>query len=186
ARDYMAKRGAFAGLLAVGFAVIALAGLRAQPRSDGIRLDRDDIGGVVTSTKGPEPGVWVIAETNDLPTKFVRIVVTDDSGRYVVTDLPKAGYKVWVRGYGLVDSKPVQTTPGKTVNLKAVVAANSRAAAEIYPSNYWYSLLQVPAANEFPGTGPQGNGISPNMKSQAQWINVLKTGVVGCEACHQL
>ena len=98
----MAKRVASAGLLAVGFAVIALAGLHAQPRSDGIRLDRDDIGGVVTSTKGPEPGVWVIAETNDLPTKFVRIVVTDDSGRYVVPDLPKAAYKVSVRGYGLV------------------------------------------------------------------------------------
>src|SRR5580765_1880113 len=69
-----------------------------------IAIDTDDIGGVVTSTKGPEAGVWVIAETNDLPTKFRRIVVTDDRGRYVVPDLPKAAYTVWVRGYGLVDS----------------------------------------------------------------------------------
>ena len=40
--------------------------------------------------KGPEAGVWVIAETTDLPTKFARIVVTDDRGRYVIPDLPKA------------------------------------------------------------------------------------------------
>ena len=29
--------------------------------------------------------------------------MTDDQGRYVVPDLPIAKYKVWVRGYGLVD-----------------------------------------------------------------------------------
>ena len=63
-----------------------------------------DIGGTVTSTAGPEAGVWVIAETTDLPTKFARIVVTDDAGRYLVPDLPSANYTVWVRGYGLVDS----------------------------------------------------------------------------------
>src|SRR5262247_1660762 len=67
-----------------------------------VSIDNDDIGGVVTSAKGPEAGVWVIAETTDLPTKLVKIVVTDDAGRYVVPDLPKANYSVWVRGYGLV------------------------------------------------------------------------------------
>ena len=46
----------------------------------------------------------MIAETTDLPTKFAKIVVTDDQGRYVIPDLPKANYSVWVRGYGLVDS----------------------------------------------------------------------------------
>ena len=71
---------------------------------DAPRIDNDDIGGVVTSTKGPEAGVWVIAETTDLPTKMARIVVTDDRGRYVIPDLPKGNYSVWVRGYGLVDS----------------------------------------------------------------------------------
>ncbi|PYR34207.1 MAG: hypothetical protein DMF90_18025, partial [Acidobacteria bacterium] len=49
-----------------------------------IALDPDDIGGTVTSSKGPEAGVWVIAETTELPTKFVRIVVSDDQGRYVL------------------------------------------------------------------------------------------------------
>src|SRR4051812_23738025 len=78
-----------------------------QSRSSGPAIDPDDIGGVVTSSKGPEAGVWVIAETNDLPTRFIKIVVTDDMGRYVVPDLPRASYRVWVRGYGLVDSKPV-------------------------------------------------------------------------------
>src|SRR5262245_7801098 len=68
-----------------------------------IAIDADDIGGVVTSAKGPEAGVWVVAQTTNLPTKFIRIVVTDDRGRYVIPDLPKASYDIWVRGYGLVD-----------------------------------------------------------------------------------
>src|SRR6516165_10062095 len=63
-----------------------------------------DIGGTVVGASGPEAGVWVIAETTELPTKFARIVVTDDSGRYLIPDLPAANYSVWVRGYGLVDS----------------------------------------------------------------------------------
>src|SRR5512144_734062 len=80
-----------------------------------VKVGAKDIGGVVTSSKGPEAGVWVIAETSELPTKFVRIVVTDDRGRYLVPDLPKANYSVWVRGYGLVDSQKVQAAPGKTI-----------------------------------------------------------------------
>src|SRR5438876_9785432 len=80
-----------------------------------VALDPDDIGGVVSSSKGPEAGVWVIAETTDLPTRFAKIVVTDDRGRYLIPDLPKANYNVWVRGYGLVDSQKVQATPGKAL-----------------------------------------------------------------------
>jgi hypothetical protein len=48
--------------------------------------------------QGREAGVWVIAETTELPTQFRRIVVTDDQGRYLVPDLPQADYSVWVRG----------------------------------------------------------------------------------------
>src|SRR5262245_44604896 len=102
-----------------------------------VRIDNDDLGGVVTSSKGPEAGVWVIAETTDLPTRFIRIVVTDDRGRYLVPDLPKANYDVWVRGFGLIDSAKVRATPGKTLNLTAVVAPDPRAAAQYYPANYW-------------------------------------------------
>jgi hypothetical protein len=159
-------------------ASLLAAGLSAQ------QIDSNDIGGVVTGRKGPEAGVWVIAETSDLPTKFARIVVTDDRGRYMVPDLPKANYTVWVRGYGLVDSPKVQATPGKMVNLKAVAAPNARAAAEYYPASYWYSMLHIPEKSEFPGTGPTGNGISPNMKSQAQFLELVKTD--SCWSCHQL
>ena len=86
-------------------------------------------------------------------------MVTDDRGRYLIPDLPKANYTVWTRGYGLVDSAKTQSAPGKIVNLKAVIAPNAAAAAQYYPANYWYSLLQLPAKSEFPGTGPTGNGI---------------------------
>jgi hypothetical protein len=68
-----------------------------QPAAAAVSIDSDDIGGVVTGPNGPEAGVWVIEETTDLPTKFSKIVVTDDQGRYVVPDLPNAKYHVWVR-----------------------------------------------------------------------------------------
>ena len=147
-------------------------------------IDNDDIGGVVTSANGPEAGVWVIAETTDLPTKFAKIVVTDDQGRYVMPDLPKANYSIWVRGYGLVDSPKVRAAPGKILNLKAVVARNEAAAAEYYPAIYWYSMLKIPDKSEFPGTGEKGNGMPANLQSQGQWLSGIKT--LGCISCHQL
>ena len=117
----------------------------------------DDIAGVVTRTGEPEAGVWVIAETADLSTRFARIVVTDDQGRYVIPDLPEASYDVWVRGYGLVDSEKLKTSPGTVRDLTAVAAPDARAAAEYYPAGYWLSLLHVPEDHEFPGTGDEGN-----------------------------
>ena len=149
-----------------------------------IAVDADDISGVVRSTKGPEAGVWVIAETKDLPTPYAKIVVTDDQGRYLLPDLPRANYLVFVRGYGLVDSPRVAGTPGKSLTLSAVIAPNDHAAAQYYPAGHWLSMLRIPEAGEFPGTGPQGNGINPNIKSQAEWIRMIKSG--GCTACHQL
>ena len=150
----------------------------------GTTIDRDDIAGVVTGASGPEAGVWVIAETSDLPTKFARIVVTDDQGRYLVPDLPPASYDVWVRGYGLVDSRKQRAQPGTTLNLQASPAPTPRAAAEYYPAGYWYSLLKVPAESEFPGTGPEGNGINPAIKTQAEYLRPLKNGA--CLGCHQM
>ncbi len=163
--------------------LIALA-VAAQLEAQTVRIDSDDIGGVVTGARGPEAGVWVIAETGELPTKFVRIVVTDDQGRYLIPDLPKANYTVWVRGYGLVDSPKTPAAPGKLLNLRASPAPNARAAAEYYPAGYWFSLLQVPDKSEFPGTGPTGNGISPNVRSQADFLRSIKS--TGCMACHAL
>src|SRR5688500_4123691 len=126
-------------------------GLNAVQNNNSVSIDNDDIGGVVTGPTGPEAGVWVIAETTDLPTKFSKTVVTDDRGRYLIPDLPQANFSVWVRGYGLVDSQKVQSGRGRQVNLRAVAAPNAKAAAEYYPSNYWYALMQVPAKSDFPG-----------------------------------
>ena len=175
-------------LIGSGLAVFLVTSLNGAPAAQGssaaVQIDNDDIAGVVKGPKGPEAGVWVIAETTDLPTKLSKIVVTDDAGRYLLPDLPKANYSVWVRGYGLVDSPKVQAAPGKLLNLTAVNAPNAHAAAQYYPAGYWLSLMKVPAKNEFPGTGPEGNGISPDMKSQGEWLRNLKTG--NCVICHQL
>ena len=162
---------------------ISWSGIHAQQTAS-VRVGASDIGGVVSSSKGPEAGVWVIAETTDLPTRYIKEVVTDDRGRYLIPDLPKANYTVWARGYGLVDSPKVSAEPGKHVDLKPTVAPDAKSAAQYYPANYWYALLTVPEKGEFPGTGPSGNGISPNIKAQAEWIHLIKTD--SCESCHQL
>lgn len=174
------------GLLAIGgAAVLSIAVFSiAQETAPGVKIKADDIGGIVSSSKGPEAGVWVIAETTSLPTRYIKEVVTDDKGRYVVPDLPKGRYTVWARGYGLVDSPKVETEPGKIVNLKPTIAPDPKTAAQLYPAEYWYALLKVPEKNEFPGTGPSGNGISPNVKNQGQWLHLVKTD--SCESCHQL
>jgi len=127
-----------AAALCVAVVLAAIpARLHAQQSPDAIRVGDADLGGVVTGPNGPEAGVWVIAETTDLPTRFAKIVVTDASGRYVLPDLPAATYSVWVRGYGLVDSPKVQTNPGKRIDLNAVPAPSPKAAAEYYPAIYW-------------------------------------------------
>ena len=136
-----------------------------QPRA-AVQIDADDIGGVVTSKSGPEAGVWVIAETTELGTRFAKMVVTDDRGRYVIPDLPAANYNVWVRGYGLVDSPKVKTARGQIVNLTAVLAPNAKAAAECYPAIYWFSMLKIPDKSLFPGTGPDGNGMPVAYQTQ--------------------
>src|SRR6266571_6057505 len=168
----------------LSLAGVATANAQQRPAAPAVKISAHDIGGVVTSAHGPEAGVWVIAETTDLPTRFIKIVATDDRGRYLIPELPKATYSVWVRGYGLVDSPKVRTTPGKFLDLNAVIAPNAAAAAEYYTAIYWYSMLRVPEKSEFPGTGPQGNGIPVALKDQTQWLDVVKTN--GCYTCHQL
>ena len=150
--------------------------LRAQTA---VAIDNDDIGGVVTGPNGPEAGVWVIAETTDLPTRYAKMVVTDDQGRYVVPDLPKAKYKVWVRGYGLVDSAKADGEPGKPLNLTAVPAPNDAAAAQYYPAIYWYAMLKIPDASQFGGKSD-----IPDKITQSEWLSVIKNR--SCIGCHQL
>lgn len=163
-----------------------------RPTSVGaVALDSDDIGGVVTSAKGPEAGVWVVAETTELQTKFARLVVTDDQGRYLIPDLPKARYDVFVRGYGLVDSARVKAAPGQSLNLKATVAPDAKAAAQVYPANYWLSLMDNGDDKNIRHCGtachqvgdkatrelPPGLGKFPS--SLAAWDHRVKVGPVG-------
>ncbi|MBI3527504.1 MAG: carboxypeptidase regulatory-like domain-containing protein [Betaproteobacteria bacterium] len=178
----------YATMAALGIAIlfgVGQAPLNAQqPADPAIQIGASDLGGAVKSANGPEASVWVIAETTDLPTRFAKIVVTDDRGRYLIPDLPKATYNVWVRGYGLVDSPKVRSAPGKLLDLSAVVAPSAAAAAEYYPAIFWYSLLKIPAPSEFPGTGFEGNGIQLDISGQREWLSTVKTN--GCMACHAL
>ncbi len=167
-------------LLVLGVAAVSVTTSARQGASmaDGV------IAGTVSSTNGPEAGVWVIAETDELETKFAKVVVTDDRGRFVLPEMPEASYSVWVRGYGLVDSEKVTLAPDREdVELQAVIAPTPRDAAQYYPGNYWYSLIEPPPASEFPGTGNDGNGINPSMRTQSHWVDNMKQG---CQLCHQL
>jgi hypothetical protein len=165
-----------AALAMVGLLAGAPLPLRAQTA---VAIDNDDIGGVVTGPNGPEAGVWVIAETTDLPTRYAKMVVTDDQGRYVVPDLPQAKYKVWVRGYGLVDSPKLESEPGKIVNHRATAAKDEAEAAKGYPAIYWYSMLKIPDASQFGGKSDIPEKVRP-----FDWLNLMKNN--GCVGCHQL
>ena len=144
-----------------------------------VNVGATGIGGVVTSSKGAEAGVWVIAETTELPTKFARIVVTDEQGRYLIPDMPQADYSVWVRGYGLVDSPKMRAKPGTHLDLTAVIAPNAAEAAHYYPAIYWYTMMKIPPASEFGGEGP-----IPAKFTQTDWLKQMNN--VDCIGCHQL
>ncbi len=180
----------FAGSVLGIAALAALCSAEARAQQNPVQqvsapaVDDDDIGGVITSRFGPEAGVWVIAETTGLGTRFAKMAVTDERGRYVIPDLPKANYRVWVRGYGLVDSPKVASEPGKILNLTAEIAPSLAAAAQYYPAAYWYSMVKIPDKSRFPGTGDKGNGIPEAFKTQDQWLNFIKTN--GCGNCHQM
>jgi len=158
--------------------VATLAGLAssiaaAQPAAS-LQVHADEIGGVVRSSTGAEAGVWVIAETSDLGTRFAKIVVTDEAGRYLLPELPRASYQVWVRGYGLADSAKVAATPGQRLNLTAVIAPDAATAAKVYPAAYWYAMLKTPESAEIARL-PGGRN------AYLMWIKNM-----GCIGCHQI
>jgi hypothetical protein len=167
-------------------AVVAAANLGLIPapasaqQQAAVAIDKDDIGGVVRGAAGPEAGVWVIAETTELPTKFAKIVVTDDQGRFVIPDLPpNVNYEVWVRGYGLVDSPKLRAKPGQLLSLTSVPAPDEAAAAHYYPALYWFTLLKIPPAKDFGGTTD-----IPKEITQDIWRQRMNN--VDCVGCHQL
>ena len=171
------RLGITACVLSLGLLAVAL---RAQQPAADVAIDPDDIGGVVAGSKGPEAGVWVIAETRDLPVRYIKSVVTDDRGRFVIPDLPAASYTVWARGYGLVDSAKSTAKPGQRVSITATPAPTEAAAAHYYPAIYWYSMLAIPAADQFGGKNPA----IPERLTQTNWISAMKN--TGCIGCHQL
>ncbi|MGI9625932.1 MAG: carboxypeptidase-like regulatory domain-containing protein, partial [Longimicrobiales bacterium] len=164
-------------VIAVALALSTVASCQTEssdPTGSGIVVDADDIGGVVTSASGPEAGVWVIAETDDFDTRFARIVLTDDDGRFLVPDLPEATYQLWVRGYGLEDSDKVTGERGEIVELNASVAPHAAAAAKVYPAAYWYSMMHLPTEEE----AAEVNG---GLNGYLTWVKNM-----GCVGCHQL
>src|SRR5258706_3149412 len=138
-------------------------------------MDADDIAGVVTSSNGPEAGVWVIAETNQLPTRFSRSVVTDDAGRYLIPDLPAANYQLWVGGSGLADSAKSESRPGQRLNIAATPAPDAATAAKVYPAIHWYAMMKIPPASELAGIVPGGVD---------EYLGMMKNQA--CVGCHQL
>jgi hypothetical protein len=175
---------AVAGIAALGATGLAPANAQPKPRTASITaavaIDADDIGGVVKAPNGkPEAGVWVIAETTDLPTRFTRSVVTDDQGRYVIPDLPVANYQIWVRGYGLVDSPKLRAKPGQQLNFTSVPAPNAAAAAHYYPAIYWYVMMKLPPEKDFGGSSD-----IPKAITRDTWRQRMSN--VDCIGCHQL
>ncbi len=165
----------FGAGLAAGLLLCAtsVAGASAPAQSE-LKVAADDIGGTVSSARGPQAGVWVIAETRDFQTRFAKIVVTDSAGRYLVPHLPQARYSLWARGYGLADSPTVDASPGQHVDLTAVIAADGAAAAKTYPAAYWYAMMRIPEEAEVAKLPGGRNGYLMWMKN------------MGCIGCHQL
>jgi len=151
-------------MIAVG--IVALAAMIAVVgcgSDDEAGADSGFIEGTVTSGDAkPEAGVWVIAETESLPTNYRKIVVTNDDGKFVLPELPEADYQVWARGYGLLDSAKVDAKAGDSVELTSEVATPQEA-AKIYPSNYFLSMFEPP-------------------DKSADWMTDFK---LTCMLCHQ-
>jgi len=169
-----ARRLSLAGLLAVLAGCSDPAG-SADPdmTSDTIRRSQT-ISGTIASQTGPEAGVWVIAETDAFDSRFARIVVTDDAGRYLIPDLPDASYRIWVRGYGLLDSTPIPAAPGDQVDVDATPAPDARSAAQVYPAAYWYAMMDLPDEAEVAD-------IPGGFNNYVMWMKNM-----ACVGCHQM
>ena len=162
---------AVAFILAAVLPITAASGLSRVPKMP------DYISGVVLNAKGqPEAGVWVIAETGELPTEYRKIVVTDNAGRFMLPEMPQVGYKLWVRGYGLADSKRISAKVGDDISLSVRIAASEKEAASIYPANYWMSMMQPPSTQDL-------QKAEYPYVSQAAWLQQFK---LSCNMCHQL
>ena len=187
----MTKRIVYPGLVGVGIAVFwrphSPGSAPARLRTVRIAIDADDIGGVVTSANGPEAGVWVIAETTDLPHQAAKIVVTDDRGplpacltcRRRTTRCGCAAMASSIR-------EGADSAPGKLLNLTAVVAPSaSRSGPVLSGRSTGMPCSRCLRRASSPAPVSNGNGISRERQSQAEWVSRLKTRRLR-QACHQL
>jgi hypothetical protein len=126
------------GIIAATLLLGCMAG--SQSARSEIRIGTDGIGGTVTSARGAEAGVWVIAETHEFKTRFAKIVVTDGAGRYLLPELPRATYSVWVRGYGLANWRSMTR---RAANIHSSIPAS---APTICNSPKTRTILSGPAA----------------------------------------
>ena len=134
-----------------------------------------EIAGTVTSARGPEAGVWVIAETHDFKTRFAKIVVTDEAGRYLSARSSAAPRTASGCAATASPTRPKsEATPGHSVNLAAVIAPDAATAAKVYPAAYWYAMMKIPEEAEVASLPGGRNGYLMWMKN------------MGCVGCHQL
>src|SRR5437773_1426456 len=110
-------------------------------------------------------------------------------------EIMRRGWTTITLGVGALVASLVMVTSGQQPNAGApaidnddiggVVTGARGPEARYYPAQYWYALMQMPPKSDFPGTGEQGNGISPNIHAQGEWIrNIVNTD--GCTGCHQM
>ena len=144
-----------------------------------VRIDNDDIGGVVTSAKGPEAGVWVIAETTRSADSVRQDGRDRRSGPLRVPDLPKATYNIWVRGYGLVDSPKVKATPGKNLKPQSGRGAERSRRGAILSGD-----LLVLDDEDSRQERVRRQGKIPAKITQNEYLNLMKSN--GCANCHSI
>ena len=157
----MTRRPVSITLLALVLAGSASLWLRAQtPARDTdisqIPIDADDIAGVVRSARGPEAGVWVIAETTDTPTQ-----VPEDRGHRRPGPVPVArspgttrhvqdlGARLWPRRF---DAGPRDTGAASRTH-RGAGARSPRGGADL-PGELLVLPHQYPAGEGLSGHGP--------------------------------
>lgn len=141
------------------------------------------LSGIIKANGG---GAWVMAMDESLPTRPRTIVVSGPHERYEIPDLDASKkYTVLGRAYGCEDKWIHDVSPGKLpIELNCDISPQE--AAEIYPANYWGSIIHFPGTGEFPGTGTirsGGNGINTNFQERAAY---LATFYLSCHLCHQV
>ena len=169
-----------------GLAVAIVVWLAASPvelssqQSVTVQIDNDDIGGVVTSAKGPEAGVWVIAETTELPTRFARMVVTDDrralcAAGFAQGQLQHLGARLRLGRFAEGESDARQESQFKSGG----GAQRCRRGADIIRQ-----FIGI-RCSRFPTRASSAARVKfPGKLTQNQWLDSMK--INGCVNCHQL